>query len=314
MLRPFTPVLHRGDSVLQVGLDQEPTLLLSGVAPGLGRVLLRLDGRHTLAEVRSCSLQHSVPLEQLDWALRQLQEAGLLSDAGGEASGRSALAGCRIRLVGAGALGLAAATLLVSEGLSHLTVVDQGNLEPSLYPAAGALGTQSDGLAAALAGGPTRISAPNHWSKPDGVLHDLTIVASDRLECDRVVAEGLLRTDQPHLLLRGSGGGAVVGPLIVPGETACLRCTDLARSDADSGWPTLLPQLMRARSVVTPVLAGWAAGVAAAQVLAYLSGHRPESLGATLEIAPPDHLTRRRSWAMHPRCGCGWGVAAEWSP
>jgi hypothetical protein len=314
VLRPFTPVLQRGDSVLQVGLDQEPTLLLSGVSPGLGRVLLHLDGRHTLVEIRSYGLELSVPPEELEWALRRLQEAGLLSDAGADAGGLSALDGRRIRLVGAGPLGLAVATLLVNGGLSHLTVVDVGDLEPSLYPGGGALGTQAEGLAAALADRPTRISVPNHWSKPDGVQHDLTVVASDRLECDRVVAEGLLRTDQPHLLLRGRGGGAVVGPLIVPGETACLRCTDLARSDADPGWPTLLPQLMRARSVVTPVLAGWAAGVAAAQVLAFLNGHRPESLGATLEVAPPDHLTRRRSWVMHPRCGCGWGVAAEWAP
>jgi bacteriocin biosynthesis cyclodehydratase domain-containing protein len=131
------------------------------------------------------------------------------------------------------------------------------------------------------------------------------------LECDRVVVEHVTRTDQPHLIVRPRAGGVVVGPLVLPGRTACLRCTDLARRDADPVWPTMLAQLQRTSMSVTPALTGWAAGVAAAQALAFLGGSTPETHGATLEICPTDYVTHRRPWAMHPACGCGWRATAQ---
>jgi len=34
------------------------------------------------------------------------------------------------------------------------------------------------------------------------------------------------------------------------------------------------------------------------------TGH--ELAGARLELRPPDGRTRRRSWGVHPACGCDW--------
>ena len=194
-----------------------------------------------------------------------------------------------------------------------VTPIDPEPPDLALYPSSGALGSQAEAFAACCGdSSTTRVQVANHWSKPDGIETDLTIIASERLECDRVLAEGLLRSDQPHLVLRPRAGGVVVGPLVLPGETACLRCTDLVRRDADPAWPTLLPQLLRIRTPVTPALAGWAGGVAAVQALAFLQGSTPETCGATLEVTAADLLTRRRAWPMHPGCGCGWGATAQW--
>jgi hypothetical protein len=313
-LRPFTPVLSRGGRALQIGLDQEPTLVLVDVEPGMAQLLSMVDGCHHRSELQTAAVALGVSARQLDWVLRTLDDAQLLDDGGGRRTGGLSVTPTqRVRLVGAGSLGHEVGQLLCRSSLSVLHVIDPEPPDPVLYPSSGALGSQAEAFAASWGGSSaTRVQVANHWSKPDGIDTDLTIVASDRLECDRVLTEGLLRADQPHLVLRPRAGGVVVGPLVLPGRTACLRCTDLARRDADAAWPTLLPQLLRTRTPITAALAGWAGGVAAAQALAFLQGSTPETCGATLEISPADHVTRRRSWSMHPGCGCGWGATAQW--
>jgi hypothetical protein len=49
------------------------------------------------------------------------------------------------------------------------------------------------------------------------------------------------------------------------------------------------------------------AALAAQQVLEQLDGEAlPASVGGTLELALPDWRWRRRSWQVHPACGCSW--------
>jgi hypothetical protein len=49
------------------------------------------------------------------------------------------------------------------------------------------------------------------------------------------------------------------------------------------------------------------AAQAAQQSLALIDGAGlPAAVGGTLELALPDWRWRRRSWQLHPACGCGW--------
>jgi hypothetical protein len=141
---------------------------------------------------------------------------------------------------------------------------------------------------------------------------DLEIVATDRLEVDRVLTDALLRADRPHLLARASGAGALVGPLVLPGRTPCVRCTDLIRRDLDRAWPALLAQLVRLPGRMSRVQVGWAAATAAVQAWAYLDrpDSPPETAGGTVELTA-DHLVRWRRWPIHPECGCSWLPAAD---
>lgn len=304
-------MLVRGPGVLQIGLDQEPAVVLVDVPPGLERVLDLLDGCHHQRDLHRAAAALGIPGAALQWALRTLDSAGLLVEGLAPTPPGPRLRDQQVRLIGAGRLGHAVATLLVPSGVD-LCLVDGDPTDPTLYPAAGALGTQAEALRASLAEpGSSRTRVVNHWSKPDDVTPDLTIVASEVLECDRVVIDGLVRTDQPHLVVRPRAGGVVVGPLVLPGRTPCVRCTDLSRRDADPVWPTMLSQLQRTTMAVTAALAGWAGAVVAAQALAFLGGCTPETCGATLEICPVDYVTHRRSWAMHPACGCGWRATAQ---
>ena len=51
-----------------------------------------------------------------------------------------------------------------------------------------------------------------------------------------------------HLAAQVSGTSAVIGPLVLPGVSSCLRCGDLHRADRDSSWPAMAVQLTRSDS------------------------------------------------------------------
>ena len=246
--------------------------------------------------------------EVVDCTLRQLAEAGLLVESR-RGFPQYPGAAAEIRLVGAGPLGAATAELLV-EQVGALHLIDPDPADAATY-GRGVLGSRAEALRARLGFARTRISVWNHWSKPQHLTPTLTVLAGETAEPDRVITDTLLRADQPHLVVRSGAAGAVVGPLVIPGATACVSCADLTRRDRDPGWPNLLAQLCRIRSTASPVLTRWAAATAAVQVLSWVRGGRPETVGATLELPANDLSTRWRPWHLHAGCGCHWGVPAQ---
>ena len=96
----------------------------------------------------------------------------------------------------------------------------------------------------------------------------------------------------------------------MPGQTACVRCLDLHRTQRDPAWPRLLAQLATNRPQVPcdVTLAALVSATAAAQVLAWVDTARslPATANGTLELTTPEWRFRRRSWPPHPACGCGW--------
>jgi bacteriocin biosynthesis cyclodehydratase domain-containing protein len=130
--------------------------------------------------------------------------------------------------------------------------------------------------------------------------------------------EQLMRDRVPHLALRAAEAIGVVGPLVQPGRTACLRCVDLRKADGDPQWPKVLAQATFTRAqpqACDTVLAAMTAAVASAQALAFIdrpgvAGPRPATANGTLEVVLPDWQWRRRTWAPHPACACGAVPAA----
>jgi hypothetical protein len=308
-LAPYAPVIQRAKDELQVGLDPDAALVFRG--EGFGALLAGLDGSQSTSDVRGAARAAGLTSPQVTWALDALTAAGLLTERGAMPYA-AALAPLQVRLIGAGTVGYQIAQVLVASGLGTLHVFDNEPPDPVLYPTAGVLTSRAEALRSALAEAGTTIYTLSHWSKPDAGPLDLTIVACDWPEHDRVITDQLLRIDQPHLVVRCRGNGVSVGPLVLAGQTSCLSCADLARSDADPHWPVVLTKLSRLRIESPPALLAWAASVAVAQALAYLHGELPEAAGATLELSWPDFVTRLRHWPAHPRCGCGWLCQTEW--
>jgi hypothetical protein len=134
----------------------------------------------------------------------------------------------------------------------------------------------------------------------------LTVLAVDGpVPEDRLTA--LHAADAPYLAVLLGLDSGVVGPLVLPGLTSCLRCAHLHRRDRDPAWSALAVQLTVGRrygpasavSVATVL-----AGVAAQQALAFLDGGEPDCIDGTIELRLPDWRLRRRSWPAHPECGC----------
>jgi len=141
---------------------------------------------------------------------------------------------------------------------------------------------------------------------PSHEAPDLVLLAYDEpIDPDHRAA--LHTYGHAHLPLRLAADHGVVGPLVVPGLTSCLRCADLHRLDRDPAWTALAVQLSTppATGSASPVtLAATLAAVAAGQALAYLDGEQPAAIEGTLEQHLPDWRLRRRSWPVHPECDC----------
>ncbi len=138
------------------------------------------------------------------------------------------------------------------------------------------------------------------------------VVLVEHLVADAGAAAPLMGADLAHLSVVVRPGTLVVGPLVVPGRGACLRCLDLYRAERDPAWPRLLAQLLAGARYVPQEELGsrLASSLASLQVLAHLDAPDADpadptgSESATLEITLPGGLVRRRNWPVHPGCGC----------
>ena len=138
-------------------------------------------------------------------------------------------------------------------------------------------------------------------------LPDLVILAGRQLGGGH--ATDLTRQRVPHLAVLAGEAIGVVGPLVIPGRTACLRCLDYVRAANDPSWPLILAQISRRRpepAACDTVLAAAVAAQAAAQALLALDKTPAASaaVNGTLELVLPDWRWRRRSWPPHPACPC----------
>lgn len=138
----------------------------------------------------------------------------------------------------------------------------------------------------------------------DGSTQDLVILADGRIQPDRALLARLIEARAVHLVVRTEPSRAVVGPLVVPGTTPCVRCDDVSHCQLDAHWPLVLAQLCGTTVAADPCLVAWAAATAAVQAHAWASGAEPETLGRCLELGLGDFRLRSRSWPLQPECTC----------
>lgn len=108
-----------------------------------------------------------------------------------------------------------------------------------------------------------------------------------------------LRSDRVHLPVVVGGAGVVIGPLIVPGVTACITCLHLERRDADGAWPLLALQLLTAGA---PAPSPELVHESAAALVRLLGRPRnAEGRSVTLDAGGG---RRQRAHRPHDECGC----------
>ena len=339
-MRPVLPAaarrLWRDPQTLQLGRTTGRAAVLAGVDATARAALALLDGTRERAQVVADAAAAGSPQERTELLLDLLASAGLLEDAGAELGPLARMdraererlaadvaslalvrgdgglpavrhrADTRVLVLGAGRVGAPLAQLLATSGIGAVDVLDEA---PAAAPDAGVGGldlrdvgrSRGEAVRERL-----RAVAP---SAPSGPLTtaDLVVLAPTRpehLEASRAAVP----PGTPHLLAEVRETVGVVGPLVLPGRSACLTCLDLTRTDLDPGWPVLAAQLAspgRARAACDGALALAVAAHASLQVLSLVDGTAdPAAIGGTLELALPDWRWRRRSWPVHPACGC----------
>ncbi|GFG72833.1 cyclodehydratase [Mycobacterium botniense] len=141
------------------------------------------------------------------------------------------------------------------------------------------------------------------------------VVLADYLIAEPRVLRDLHAERVPHLPVRVRDGTGLVGPLVVPGVTSCLGCTDLHRSDRDAAWPAVAAQLRntvgtadRATLLATAALALSQVNRVIAAVHGFAGaadpGPPPAALNATLELDLGAGSITARQWTRHPLCSC----------
>jgi len=218
------------------------------------------------------------------------------------------LADARVGVLGLGRLGLQLARTLASLGVHRLVLDDPATVHHDDLGAGGYrladLGDARPHAAArALADTPTTRTAvsPGVLEGHDpGMLTAAVVVTHERL--DPACAWRLLAQGVPHLVVTWSAGALEIGPGVVPGRTACLRCLDLHRVDEGAA-----PARGRhvGAGLEDPVLALAGAGLAAARTLSLLTpGAGASGLARTTTLTLPDLVQSAEYWPVHPACGC----------
>lgn len=115
--------------------------------------------------------------------------------------------------------------------------------------------------------------------------------------------------DEIHLIVAAPDGPSIdVGPLVIPGKSACSRCVTLARSDQHR----LSREIDLYKSTHTeleiPVsVAHYVAAQIASEILRYIDTKKSALISTRirtnyLDVCNPQHIR----FARHPLCGCSW--------
>jgi hypothetical protein len=344
-LKPALRLVWRDTATVQIGVDPERAVILSGLDPATAQLIESLDGSRSLPELLALAGTVGIESARMHRLLDVLDECGVLDDAayaggpladltqherdrltpdlaslslthGGAAGGASAFArrrAAKVAVHGAGRVGAAIAGLLGAAGIGRVEVHDSEPARAADICPAG-LGPDSVGTPRGKAVGtlirtlnPSTRVLVRSTTRPDAaVLAPATGASSPSALAERLVRQGV-----PHLWVGVREGLGVIGPLVVPGRSSCLRCHDLHRADRDPGWASVAAQLAAGRrGWVEPcdtTVAVAVAAIATMQLLALLDCEElPPAVDGTIEVRPPMGGLRRRSWSMHPLCGCQW--------
>lgn len=294
-----------------------------------------LNGQHTMKDISVIAKRHNVGEDRLSELLKTLSNAGVLLNARYAlphqlpSPARSRLrpdldaltlshgehattvmanrASYGVVLYGKGRIAPVIGAILASSGIGRVHLYGTAKATPA-DACVGGLAPDDEQRSYTLAAHDAirRAAAEADTRAPRGQLPEFAILARGTV-CGDVETPGLARRGVPHLPVLLREGIAIVGPLVVPGHTACLACLDLHRRDRDPAWPALASQLAtsaRRPEVSHTALVVAAAGLASAQTLAFLDGDQPTTLGACLELDGLGGAVRRRRWEPHPECGC----------
>jgi hypothetical protein len=290
--------MWRDRDTVQLGVDTRRAIAISGMR-GASDVIQLLDGSRTREQVVAAAAERGVPVDCTERVITLLAAGGAIIDFPADAL-RAIPCELRQQLAPV----LAVASLSGQDGDGGVRLL--GRRSAATVRVCGS-GPIADLITALLTQAGLAAVACSAVQLPAGGPPDLMVLVG--LPPPDSVAE-LVRLRVPHLAVCASEAIGVVGPLVRPGVTACLRCLDFARAGRDPAWPLILAQLPVSRMDGTSedgVLATAVAAQAAGQAVAFAdrSPLADATANGTLELALPAWQWRRRTWLPHRACTCG---------
>ncbi|MFE6649908.1 hypothetical protein ACFVJS_25330 [Nocardioides sp. NPDC057772] len=159
-------------------------------------------------------------------------------------------------------------------------------------------------------GPPTMVSAAQALVGADlTVAPDLVVLLSDG-PLDRERTDEMVRDGRAHLVVESGPDTWTVGPLVVPGVTACLRCVDATLAEEDDRRAVVVNQLIGNEVPTDALLQSLALSWAVRDARTHLAGRTPASWSASVILTRDDEPTVR-PWLRHPYCGCAWDLIAS---
>jgi bacteriocin biosynthesis cyclodehydratase domain-containing protein len=334
MLKPALRRLWRDPATLQLGIDPEYAVVLGGVDLEDASLLELLDGTREVAELSAEAQRRGHGPDRVDHLIKALGDAAALDDApasqpvgdprrqpdllslsllhrepGAAARVMAARQRASVEVLGAGRVGASLAMLLAAAGVGHLELSDSGPVRQADFAPGG---VRSPGSRQASRAEAARVLLTSSATepRPHGAPADSTVVLAPTGSIVPPEWLGQVR-HRTHLPVVIRETTAVIGPLVLPGRSPCMRCVELTRGDRDPAWPVLAAQLIGQPHGVEPCdvsLASAAASIAALHVLAWLDrgvAAPPPSLGGIVELSLSELRLRRRTVCAHPGCGCG---------
>jgi bacteriocin biosynthesis cyclodehydratase domain-containing protein len=338
-------MVWRDPDTLQIGIDPRRAIALRGMR-GAQTLINLLDGSRDLGQVLAAAHELGISRQAAERVIGLLAAAGALHDfpagtvralpdgprdrlarelatvslAHGHTDGGALVLARRqaasVLVHGTGLVASGLASLLTASGVGRVSCTGAA-AEPSAtgprlsswpptgrvrlgHPAADGHPTADGHRTADRRAGKGR-SAREHACRPD-----LAVLVDGYLP---ELPGSLMAGGVVHLTAAASEAIGVVGPLVIPGQTACLSCVDMARTDRDPAWPLILAQISGRTSqpaACAAVLAAAVAAQATAQALAFLDRAGPATavINGTLELVLPDWQWRRHSWIPHRQCRC----------
>ncbi|MGI9003757.1 MAG: hypothetical protein ACR2GH_19260 [Pseudonocardia sp.] len=309
-LPPHRAVLRLGAGARLLGLDPAVALAVIDLPPVLAEMLDELDGPVPRAELVERAVRRGADAGVAEALLAELVEAGAVVDAAGPARRARHRADATVVVAGDGPLAVGIAVGLAHAGVGTVHTETTGTV------LAGDLGTGyldadrgHDRLAATDAALRRLCPTAGTGRPPLRSVADLVVLA-DALAPEPMRVAQLHATGTAHLPARLRDGVGVVGPLVLPGRTACLSCLELHRCARDAGWPTIAAQLVGRPGRADPACTAATVALATAQALAALDAAAggpipsPPALEATLELDPTAGTLVRRTWVPLPECWC----------
>ncbi len=284
VLRPGLRALRRDPYLLQFGLDW-PGVVALPASDELTVLLRHLDGVRTSDEVVARCTGDGADAGVVRQLLEYLERTGLVIDQadavrGGEDETPASWASVWLSTPP----GARAADIVARRRAATYAVLGSGAVADTVRRA---------------------LAADRLSEYPDRA--SFLIVAADR-EPDRDVVDTGLRRGIPHLVVHVRETTGVLGPLVVPGTTACLRCVDAGRADLDPAWPTLLTAAATgtADPACDPALAMLVGGWAVREARSWVAGLGSPTVGGTIEVPVGSDPPEVRRWDLHAHCGCWW--------